>query len=65
MTSEGYYMMIIFILMGLTFITLFLLFLYMIYGEKEEELPSQKTAIIKNILDLSLYTQIISSPFWN
>ena len=35
MTTEEYFGMIINILMGLTFIVLVMIFLYMIYGEKE------------------------------
>jgi len=36
MSVEEYFSTIIWILMGLTFIAISLIFLYMIYGEKEE-----------------------------
>lgn len=55
MNVEEYFGMIISILMGLTFIALFLIFLYMIYGEKEKSIPSSKLAFFKNILNFILF----------
>jgi len=44
MTTEVYFSIIIWILMGLTFIAISLIFLYMIYGEKEETSSSATKA---------------------
>lgn len=54
MTSEEYFVMIMYILMGLTFVAFVLLFLYIIYDEKEDGLSS-KTALTKNILNTFLF----------
>lgn len=48
MSTEEYYQMIISILIGLTMITLFLLFLYMAYGREE-----QTSSATTRLLDLS------------
>jgi hypothetical protein len=42
MSVEEYFSTIMMVLMGLTFIALALIFLYMVYGEKEEA-PSVET----------------------
>jgi len=49
MNVEEYFGMIISILMGLTFIALFLAFLYMMYGEKEESATPTKVKFFKNL----------------
>ncbi len=46
MTVSSYFDMIIWILMGLAFIAISLIFLYMIYGEKE---PSRPSSLTKNV----------------
>ncbi len=51
MSVEEYFSTIIWILMGLTFIAISLIFLYMIYGEKEEATEtssSTKTITVMN-----------------
>jgi hypothetical protein len=50
LTADEYFAMIILALMGLTFIAFLLIFLYMVYGEKEEKVPSTKMTFLKNIL---------------
>jgi hypothetical protein len=43
MSIEEYFSTIIWILMGLTFIAISLIFIYMIYGEKEEATESSSS----------------------
>jgi hypothetical protein len=50
MSIDEYYVLIISVLMGLTFIALILIFLYMIYGEKEESVTSSNAVFLKKIL---------------
>ena len=54
MNVEEYFGMIINILMGLTLIVLVLIFLYMIYGEKESSSPTNKVAKIFRSLSAGL-----------
>ena len=54
MNVETYFSMIISILIGLTFIALFLVFLYMVYGEKEEGTPPPKVKFFKKFLKIFL-----------
>ncbi|MBS7614963.1 hypothetical protein KEJ18_04450 [Candidatus Bathyarchaeota archaeon] len=49
MTVEEYFSTIIWILMGLTFIAISLIFLYMIYGEKEETSQTESPAKAVNV----------------
>jgi len=49
MTIEDYFSTIIWILMGLAFIVISLIFLYMIYGEKEETTQSETPAKAINV----------------
>lgn len=55
MTAEEYFGLIIYVLMGLTFIALVLIFLYMIYGGKEEATSSPKVTFIRNVLNTLLF----------
>jgi len=48
LNADEYFGMIINILMGLTFVVLILIFLYMIYGEREKE-PSSSTSKVAKI----------------
>jgi len=61
MGVDEYFSMVILALMGLTFIALVLAFLYMIYGEKEESVPSSKTAFFRKILSFAFV--LASEPF--
>ncbi|MCS7120847.1 MAG: hypothetical protein RMJ07_06870 [Nitrososphaerota archaeon] len=54
MSVEEYYAMIRLILMGLTFIALLLIFLYMMHGEKEEKAKPERTAVFKRCLSASI-----------
>jgi hypothetical protein len=47
--AEEYFAMIVLILIALTFIAFFLLFLYMVYGETKEGVRSKNVAFLKNI----------------
>lgn len=51
MGVDEYFGTIILILEGLAFIAIFLVFLYMIYGEKEEGSPSTRAMLVMKILD--------------
>jgi len=53
LSVEEYFGIIINILMGLTFIALMLIFLYMIYGEKEEKSSSTGRLAVKILQDIS------------
>jgi len=52
LTVEEYFGMIINISMGLTLVALMLIFLYMIYGEKEKELSSSTNKAAKTFQKL-------------
>ena len=52
MTVEEYFGMIINISMGLTLVALMLIFLYMIYGEKEKESSSTTKKAAKTFQNL-------------
>jgi len=58
MSVEDYFSTIIWVLMGLAFIAIALIFLYMIYGEKEE--TSQFAGSIKAVKVLNNILQIAS-----
>ncbi len=59
MGVDQYFGTIILILEGLALIVIFLVFLYMIYGEKEEAVRSTRVTVPMKILISSLY---FSSP---
>jgi hypothetical protein len=51
MSVEEYFSIMIWVLMGLTFIALSLIFLYLIYGKKEEASPDMtKMATATNLI---------------
>lgn len=63
MSVADYFGMIILILMGLTFIALFLAFLYMIYGEKEEGTSSTNVRPLHKIRkNLLLSFRFLAAP---
>ncbi len=57
MSVEDYFSTIIWVLMGLAFIAIALIFLYMIYGEKEETSqfagPTKAVKVLNNILQIA------------
>ncbi len=54
MGIDEYFTMVMLVLMGLTLIAFCLVFLYMMYGEKEESTPSPSRALLRNIAGLAL-----------
>jgi flagellar basal body-associated protein FliL len=50
MSVEEYFSIMIWVLMGLTFIAISLIFLYMVYGEKEESSDTTKSTTALNFI---------------
>jgi len=65
MDIATYFGMIVYILIGLTFIALVFAFLYMVYGEKEEAAPSS-AAKLSSIIRRGLMKFLLRLPvmFW-
>gem|GEM_PF-2125121 len=62
MSTEEYFQMIINILIGLTMITLFLLFLYTIYGKDEQSRPASTRFL--NLSERILSIGCMTVYFW-
>ncbi|MEM2111370.1 MAG: hypothetical protein QXX08_05780 [Candidatus Bathyarchaeia archaeon] len=63
MDIESYFGMILSILIGLTFITLVFIFLYIVYGEKEEGTSTSKIEYFKNTLE-SIINRVFNLCFF-
>ncbi len=61
MGVDQYFGTIILILEGLSFIAILLVFLYMIYGEKEESAASARVTLPMKILDFFLHLSTLFS----